>query len=435
MNGEVLTAQQQVAVQRRTVLVLSLGQVLGGIAFGATVSLGALLAADISGSDALSGLATASVTLGAALCAIPLARLAARVGRRRALTLGNLFALIGIAVVITAASLRVFPLLLIGILMIGAGNAGNLQSRFAATDLAAPAHRGRDLSIVVWATTLGGVAGPLLLGPGEIVGEMIGMPPQTGSYAFSFVAQCAALILYLVALRPDPLLAAQRLAKVAAAVTGERFLDRPIVARYAIFAIAGSHVVMASVMAMTPIHLANMAHGHHGAPASPADISALVGITIALHVGGMYALSPVFGILADRWGRLRVVLLGQVLLAGALAFAVFVNDQEWGVMAALILLGLGWSAATVAGAALLTESSAPELRTRRQGRSDSLMSLSAAGGAVLAGVVLSNFQYAGLGIAASVLVVAIVALSPLARNSASGKPELTSAPESGGGGN
>jgi len=390
--------------------------VLGGTAFGATVSLGALLAADISGSDALSGLATASVTLGAALCAIPLARLAAKVGRRRALTLGNLFALVGIAVVILAASVRVFPLLLVGILMIGAGNAGNLQSRFAATDLAAPQHRGRDLSIVVWATTIGGVAGPLLLGPGEIVGAAIGMPPQTGSYAFSFVAQCVALVLYLVALRPDPLLAAQRLASAAAKATGAVVADRPVVARYAMFAVAGSHVVMASVMAMTPVHLAHMAHGAHGMAPTPADVSALVGITIALHVGGMYALSPVFGILADRWGRLRVVLLGQILLGGALAFAVFANDREWGVIVALILLGLGWSAATVAGAALLTESSAPEIRTRRQGRSDSLMSLSAAAGAVLAGVVLANFQYAGLGIAASVIVIAIVALSPLGRS-------------------
>ncbi len=418
MTTVALTAAQQTAVQRRTVLVLSLGQVLGGIAFGATVSLGALLAADISGNDALSGLATASVTLGAAACAIPLARLAAHVGRRRALTLGNLFALVGIAVVILAASLRVFPLLLVGILLIGAGNAGNLQSRFAATDLAAPQHRGRDLSIVVWSTTIGGVAGPLLLGPGEIVGQAVGMPPQTGSYLFSFVAQCAALVLYIVALRPDPLLAAQRLAKASAAVAGTAVADRPRVARYAIFAIAGSHVVMASVMAMTPVHLSHMAHGAGGMAPSPADVSALVGITIALHVGGMYALSPVFGVLADRWGRLQVVLLGQALLAGALAFAVFTGTEAWGVMVALILLGLGWSAATVAGAALLTEASAPELRTRRQGRSDSLMSLSAAAGSVLAGVVLANFQYAGLGVAAFVLVIAIVALAPLARSGA-----------------
>src|SRR5690606_12730832 len=194
---------EQQAVQRRTVAILSAGQVLGGIAFGATVSLGALLAADISGDDALSGLATASVTLGAALCAIPLARMAMRTGRRRALTLGNLLALIGIGIVILAAALRAFPLLLVGIILIGAGNAGNLQSRFAATDLATPRHRGRDLSVVVWATTIGGVTGPLLLGPGEIVGQAIGMPSQTGSYLFSLVAQVAAFLLYIVALRPD----------------------------------------------------------------------------------------------------------------------------------------------------------------------------------------------------------------------------------------
>ena len=96
---------------------------LGGIAFGATVSLGALLAADISGQDSLSGLATAAVTLGASLCAIPLARLASARGRRFALTLGNLLALIGIAVVITAAAVRVFPLLLLGD---GAGTAAEL---------------------------------------------------------------------------------------------------------------------------------------------------------------------------------------------------------------------------------------------------------------------------------------------------------------------
>lgn len=410
-------AVDQAAVQRRSVVVLSIGQVLGGIAFGATVSLGALLAADLSGNDALSGLATASVTLGAALCAIPLARLASRVGRRRALTLGNVFALVGIAVVILAAALRVFPLLLAGILMIGAGNAGNLQSRFAATDLASPKHRGRDLSVVVWATTIGGVSGPLLLGPGEIVGQAIGMPPQTGSYLFSLVAQLAAFILYIAALRPDPLLTAQRLARDASASLSAPLIvvDRPLVARYAILAIAGSHVVMASVMAMTPVHLAHMANSAHAGHATSTDVSSLVGVTIALHVAGMYGLSPLFGILADRWGRLKVVLLGQALLAGALGFAIFRNDDAGGVMTALILLGLGWSASTVAGAALLTEASAPELRTRRQGRSDSLMSLCAAVGAVLAGVVLANFQYGGLGIAASVLVVVIVVLSPMGR--------------------
>ncbi|GAA3925239.1 MFS transporter [Microbacterium soli] len=411
-----LTADRLRAVQRRTVRVLSLGQVLGGIAFGATVSLGALLAADLSGDDALSGLATASVTLGAAAFAIPLARFAARRGRRLSLTAGNLLALIGIAVVISAAAWRVFPLLLVGIVMIGMGNAGNLQSRFAAADLASPEHRGRDLSIVVWSTTVGGVAGPLLLTPGEVVGQAVGMPPLTGSYLFSFVAQAAALVLYLVALRPDPLLTALRMvespSRAAVLGAGE---DHPVAARYAIFAVAGSHAVMASVMAMTPIHLKHMAHGMGGGMPSSTDVTLLVGITIALHVAGMYGLSPVFGILADRWGRIRVVLLGQAVLAASLVTAIVAGENPAGVMIALVLLGLGWSAATVAGAALLTESSTVPRRPRRQGISDSLMSLTAAVGAAAAGPVLTHFGYGGLSIVALVFVVAITVLSPLGR--------------------
>ena len=402
-----LSPEYVAGVQRRTVRTLAAGQVLGGIAFGATVSLGALLAADISGLEALSGWATASVTLGAALCAIPLARLAAARGRRFALTLGNLLALIGIVVVISSAALRVFPLLLIGVVLIGAGNAGNLQSRFAATDLASADRRGRDLGTVVWATTVGGVLGPLLLTPGETLGAAIGMPPLTGAYAFSIVAQVCAFVLYLVALRPDPLLISQRLARSGGAGAAPIIeTDHPRTARYAIFAVAGSHVTMASVMAMTPVHLAHLAPDH---------VTVIVGTTIALHVFGMYGLSPVFGVLADRWGRMPTILLGQAILVAALVTAAVAPDNQWAVLVALLLLGLGWSAATVAGAALLTESTVTAMRPRRQGLSDTLMTLSAAVGAVLAGIVLSLIGYGGLALVALVIVGAIVVLAPYAR--------------------
>lgn len=400
-------AAEVAAIQRRTVGVLAAGQVLGGIAFGATISLGALLAADISGEESLSGLATASVTLGASLCAIPLARLAGRRGRRVALTLGNLFALVGIAVVVTAAALRIFPLLLAGVILIGAGNAGNLQSRFAATDLATSERRGRSLGTVVWATTVGGVLGPLLLTPGEALGRVVGMPPLTGAYLFSIVAQVAALILYIVALRPDPLLVAQSLARSGEA-RREHIVetDRPGVARYAIFAVAGSHVVMASVMAMTPVHLAHLAPDH---------VTLIVGTTIALHVLGMYGLSPVFGMLADRWGRIATILLGQTLLAAALVLAAVAPDNQWTVLVALFLLGVGWSAATVAGAALLTESTQTIWRPRRQGLSDTIMTFSAAVGAVLAGLVLGWIGYGGLALIALSVVVAVTVLAAYAR--------------------
>lgn len=403
-----LSEARLLSIQRRTVGVLSAGQVLGGIAFGATISLGALLARDISGDDAFSGFATAFLTLGAALCAIPLAAVAAKRGRRRSLTIGNGLALVGILLVIFAAAVRVFPLLLLGFVMIGAGNAGNLQSRFAAVDLAPTERRGRDLSIVVWATTIGAVLGPNLLEPGEAIGRTLGMPPLTGAYVFSITAQVAALALYLIALRPDPLLTAQKRAlQSQARIEHIVEADRPRVARYAIFAVASSHAVMASVMAMTPVHLMN-----HGATLS------IVGLTISLHVAGMYAVSPVFGMLADRWGRLKVILLGQAIFVAALLVAALGSESEAGVTTALILLGLGWSAATVAGSALLTESSSTALRPKRQGRSDALMSLSAAVGATLAGLVPGWIGYPGLSLIALVVVAGVVVLSPMARRPA-----------------
>lgn len=406
------TAPEEVArVQRRTVAVLSLGQVLGGLAFGATLSLGAVLAAELSGDEAFSGLAAAAVTLGTAATAVPLAMVARRRGRRLSLTLGMGVALIGVVLVVAAVALGSFPLLLAAFLIIGAGQAANLQSRFAAADLATDASRGRDLSIVVWATTVGAVLGPNLTGPGQIIGDALGMPPLTGPYLFTVVAQVLAIGLYLVAMRPDPLLLAQRV--VAAAAPGSRPIaraDSPIAARYAIFAVAAAHGTMVSVMAMTPVHLVHLTHG-----ASEAATLSIIGLTISLHIAGMYALSPVFGILSDRVGRVPTILIGQLLLAAALLTASFGEQSTVAVTIALIVLGLGWSASTVAGSTLLTEASSEERRTRRQGISDFTMSIVGAAGAVAAGAVLGWIGYGGLALVVMVLVGASVLLAPLGR--------------------
>ncbi|WP_169582279.1 MULTISPECIES: MFS transporter [Microbacterium] len=401
-----LDAGELARVQRRTVWVLSGGQILGGLAFGATLSLGAVLAAEISGDEAFSGLAAAGVTLGTAALAVPLAGLARRRGRRLSLASGMAIALVGVAVVVLAAATASFPVLLGGFALIGAGQAANLQTRFAAADLATDATRARDLSIVVWATTIGAVLGPNLTGPGEALGQAVGMPPLTGPYLITVVAQVLGILLYILALRPDPLLLAQRaVASARAAGAAIAKPDVPRVARYAIFAVAAAHGVMVSVMAMTPVHLL-----HHGASLS------IIGLTISLHIAGMYALSPLFGILADRVGRVPTILIGQVLLAAALLTASFGQDSSAVVTVALVLLGLGWSASTVAGSALLTEASSEDQRTRRQGRSDLIMSLVGAIGAILAGLVLSWIGYGGLALLVGVLVIATAVLAPFGRH-------------------
>ncbi|MET4638307.1 MFS transporter [Mycetocola sp. 2940] len=387
------------ALQRRSVWLLSAGQVLGGFAVGATLSLGALLAADISGSDAWSGMAATMSTLGAAIAAIPLARIAVRHGRRVALGGGALVSALGASLTIVAATVRSFPLLLLALALLGTGVAVGLQARFAATDLASDRTRGRDLSIVVWATTIGAVIGPNLLEPGDAVGRVLGLVPLTGPFLFGIAAQVLAALVYLFALRPDPLLTARALGATSDA--GSRPEQTAAVSRarerFAITAVALSHATMVAVMSMTPVHLL-----HHGASLT------IIGLTISLHVAGMFALSPVFGILADRLGRLPVILLGQSLFVAALVTIAMGAESAPAVSVGLVLLGLGWSASTVAGSALITESTEPIRRPRVQGISDTLMSLSGAVGGALAGPILAFVGFDGLAVAATALVAVVV---------------------------
>jgi MFS family permease len=387
-----------VSVQRRVVRVLVAGQVLGGVGIGATLAIGAVLAAEISGSDAWAGAAATLSTLGAAVASIPLARLAARAGRRPALATGVLVSASGCAVTVAAAGLRFFPLLLLGFALLGVGVTVNLQSRFAATDIASAERRGRDLSIVVWSTTVGAVLGPNLFGPGEYIAAFFRMPELTGSFVIAVAAQLSAAAVYLVGLRPDPYVVSRALppAPSAPVATGEVRAHRLVV--LAIGAIGASHAVMVSVMSMTPVHLTT-----HGATLT------IVGLTISLHVAGMFALSPVFGWLSDKLGAVTTILLGQATFVLALVcLALGAQDTNY-VTVGLILLGLGWSASTVAASALIAQVVTGGARTRVQGRTDLVMNISGAGGGALAGPVLALIGYSGLSWVALALVAAVVA--------------------------
>lgn len=389
---------QDAHLQRRVLTVLALGQVMSGLGTGATLALGALLITEVSGSSSLSGLAATMNTLGAALLAIPLARLAQRRGRRTSLTTGAFVAILGAAVILVGASTGTFPVLLTGMGLLGAGTALNLQSRFAATDIAPARTRARDLSLIVWSTTVGSVVGPNLFGPSESLGGALGLPEYTGGFVIAMCAQAVGAAIYFVGLRPDPLtVALSRGASVGerpSPAGGLTLLRTVPAARGAVLVVGLSHAVMVGIMSMTPVHLTS-----HGATLN------VVGLTISLHVAGMYALSPVFGWLADRIGRPATVLLGQGLLAAALLLTWFGAEHHGLVLTALILLGLGWSASTVSGATMVTEAVQTQDRPALQGTSDLVMNLCGAAGGALAGPVLSLVGFSGLGAVALVLVL------------------------------
>lgn len=422
------TALDPQRVQRRTVFLLSSAQLLSGVGNGATLSIGSLLAVDLSGSEAWAGSITTVLTLAAAIAALPLARLAETRGRRTGLVTGLVAAMMGALLVIASVVGQSFVLLLLGAALLGLGTAANLQARFAAVDLADPEHRGRSLSTVVWAITIGAVAGPNLIQPGAVVGEALGLPPIAGPFVFSAAGLFLAAVLLFAGLRPDPLVLSRRLASQANGDAGEgalpvrgtirsglRAVRSSPSAMLALAAVVAAHGVMVAVMSMTPLHLQQLVGGshagHHGGTTDSEDALVIIGLTISLHIAGMFALSPLWGWLTDKAGRLQTIAMGHGLLLVAVFIAGFGQHEPGLVTAGLILLGLGWSAATISGSTLLAESVAPDARVTVQGVSDTLMGGAGAIGGATSGLLLAWIGYQGLNIASGALAAVVLVLT------------------------
>lgn len=418
------------AVRRRTLTVLSAAQISGGIGVAVGLTFSSVTMEELSGSTALSGLAGTAVVLGAALLALPTARSSGRGGRRAGLALAYGCALLGCLVSLLAVGLGSWPLLLAGLVLFGAASAGGLASRYAATDLSPPGHAARHLSLVVWATTVGSVAGPNLAEPAERFSAGLGLSAGSGPFALALLGFAIALGIIVIALRPDPLLLARATLPAPdvspASGTPEsgpadpsgkgggtfrtawRVLRGTPLAGRALAAIAVSHTAMVSVMSMTPIHL------DHGG-----STYTVIGVVISLHIAGMYVLSPVIGWLADRVGRIPVLVLGMGLLLAATVLAGGAGAHEVPrVTIGLVLLGLGWSCGLISGSAMLSEAVPLEHRTPVQGLSDLLMNVCGATGTVIAGVIVGSLSYGVLGASVAVMVAVTGTWLALARTRA-----------------
>lgn len=397
-------------IQRRTLQLLSVTQIVSGVGFAIGASVGALLAAELAGVG-VSGLAQSAAVVGAAIFAVPAAAIVRRSGRRQSLATGYGIAALGAATVVTAAVVESIPLLFAGFFLFGGATAAGYQARYAALDLAPPARRGRHLSIVVWATTLGAVAGPNLAPVAGSTLRAYGVPVLAAPFVFSAALLAIAASLLILFLRPDPMTVARSLDDGAQATDGRsvglRAALRAVAglpaARLGIGAMTVSHAVMIAVMAMAPVHV--RAAGH-----DPAHTLRIVGIVISVHIAGMYAFSPVMGWLTDRFGRRVVIAIGAVLLLLACTLAATAGHDATRLAIALTLLGLGWSATMVAGSTLLTEAVPASLRASSQGLSDLVMGLAGATAGAVSGVVVSLRGYPTLAVLAAAAVAPLVVM-------------------------
>ncbi|WP_055533590.1 MFS transporter [Streptomyces graminilatus] len=406
-------ADGQLPVLRRRISgVLVASQILGGLGVATGVALSSVLAQRVSGTESLSGLAPTAMVTGTAVASLPMAALMTARGRRPGLVLGYLIGALGAGVVVVAAVIGSFPLLLCGMAGFGAASSANLGARFAAADLAETDRRAQAISNVVWAATIGAVLGPNIAAPAGRSVSALGIPTAAGPFLWAAGIFLVAAVTVAVLLRPDPLLTARVLAPPQERSAEGRSLRAGLAAvaaspraRLALVTVTVCHTAMVSVMSMTPVAL-----GHHGASIE------LIGLVISGHIAGMYAFSPLMGRLSDRVGRLSGIGLAVGLLACAAFLAGTADGSHGRTAVGLFVLGLGWSAGLVSGSALLTDSVPESVRAAAQGLSDLAMNTSAGLGGACAGLLMAGAGYGWLNLAAACLLIPVGALALFTRD-------------------
>ena len=392
-------------LQKRTLRTLMGGLIPAGAGMSGAYSAAAILGEELSGSETLGGLAAAGMTAGSAVAAIPLARLMAARGRRPGIAVGYLLGMGGATACMMAAIGGWYLLLVPGMAGIGIGQAANLAARFAAADMAPEA--GRAIGTLVWASTIGSVLGPMLgFGPAKSVARYVGLPDLAGPYILSTILFGVAALVVLRYLRPDPLVMSGGVGQVAERPLLRSFI-RPLATTpggpLAVGSMVAGHVVMVGIMTMTPLHLRSGGHALE-----------VVGFVISLHIIGMYALSPLVGGAADRFGARTVIAAGGVLLALGAAFASGAEASDSrGVYLGLFLIGLGWSCGLVAGSALLVRTFDGPNRVGIQGLADLCMTASGGLAGVGSGfmVAVAGFQnLARIGVVVGLVPTVVVAI-------------------------
>jgi MFS family permease len=416
-----LDADEIEAVQARTVRTLLASQACGGLGLISGYSVAALLADDITGSKTLAGLAAASLSIGSAAASFPLARLMARSGRRPGLRLGYLLGAAGAFLAVLAAITRFFPLLPIGVAGVGAGNAANLATRYAAADLARPERRGQTIGLVVWATTIGAGFGSILsLVVLDPAGRRLGLPDYGGSFLVGSILFLVGAAIIEWRLRPDPLVLAGGVGVTAddgrlPFGTAIRLIAAHPGARLAVLGMMISQATMVGVMTLTPLYMKD------GGQSNDA-----IAVMLFCHILGMFAFSPIVGGLTDRLGRYPMLAAaGVACVVGAVWAAMSADDDLAGLTGALSVIGIAWSFGVIASSGLLTESFPVHQRASVQGAGDLCMAGFGAAAGISAGAIVAATSYRDLTLSAAglglVLVVAVV-LTGAGRSMSAGRP-------------
>ena len=381
---------------RRNAFLLAGGLVCNSGMFQLAAALSSLTLVAVTGVTGILGLGPAIFLCSGAAAVGPAGRLMDRVGRMPVIRGGFVAGGIGCAVVAAGCHSSSAPLVCLGLALVGGAGAIVQLSRAAAAEMFPPERRARGMSFVLFGAVSGAIWGPVVFGP--LFGSR-----GTTAHALAWpwllgVPFMAAGFVIASRVRPDP----KEIGRAhddgaddtAPAEPLREILRRPGVITALVAAVA-SFAVMAGVMNLAGY--VAVGRGHH-----QGDVFRM----ISVHIVGMYGLVLVVGDLIDRFGRRRALVGGLLLMALSNALLAW-SGSVGGMSLALLGLGLGWNFSYVAATTELVSLAAPSERGRLVGFSDLVSSVTAAGLAIVGGLV-----YTASGAAALALTAAGVAALP-----------------------
>jgi MFS family permease len=378
--------------------------VLGGLAQSLAGAAGSLLAHELGGTDIVAGLPATMLTLGAGGAAVALSWVTQRHERRSALRLGSAAAAVGCAIVVFGGMAG----LVAGSLLIGAGSAAVMLSRYAARELRPGVSGARSIASVMVMITVGAVVGPNLLAPSTAVGHAFGAPMLGGPYVVAGLVFAVAAVL----LRPGaPISVRSPMTGTDPAVlTGTTSPGPPRqepnghAGRTAMAAMGVANLVMVAVMTMAPLRLAHAGTG--------LDV---IGLVVSAHIAAMFAPAVLSGRLTERLGAQPALVVSMAVLVAACGCAAAAGTDPVALGAAMVVLGVGWNLSVVAGSDLLASGARPEERPRREGWGELAMGIGAALGGILSGVVMALTSYPALSLSAALLPAGVMVSMLVAR--------------------
>lgn len=389
-------------MRRQTLFVLAIATAIASMGNAAGGTAGALLGVQFIGSEAGAGLPVGLLVVGQAAGALLISHRTGRFGRGQSLAFGYVLGVIGAALVIFAAVAGYLVALIVGSTVLGAGNAAVFLTRYAAAEIVDETNRGRALGAIFFATAVGGVASPGLLGPSGDLANFIGLPSLTGLYVIAIVCFAIAALL-LTAVSNVPLLGGESalLGPVERPRASRRALSSGLSdwsVRTALIILAATNLMMVAIMAIAPVHLT--AHGHS---------LDLVGVMIGMHVAGMFLPSPISGWAADRIGSVHVATAGiSLLVAVGIAGAIADQESAFWMAGVLAMLGIGWNFGVVGGSTLLADSVPAALRPHVEGLGEVSMGLAAGAGAVIAGLIVALGGFTALFLSVSFVAATVM---------------------------